>query len=139
MITVADRPQEAQVNEGPIPIPPGQPQWEKDGSGWVWKSQFCLMTVRVVNEHDERQFLIDIRHEYNKSVQAIALIPKDVMEDLYKELTQYNTKEQELIEVRAELARITADMNKAKAELEDAMARLNDTEVETDNDESYNG
>lgn len=117
------------------PLSPDQPKWEKVDGSWVWRTYYCTMTAKVVNENSHREFLIDIRHNYNRSTHAVALIPKEVIEDLYKEFTQYDVKEQELIGMRAELAQITAQLEKTRADLLAAMTQLDSCEVEVDDDE----
>lgn len=76
-----------QVKEIPaIPIKPGQTQWVKIGNEWVWETTYARMVASVVNEGSTREFLIDIRTEYKDRLHAIALLPKAVIEDLYKDL-----------------------------------------------------
>ena len=138
MITSSEKTEETPPNEV-IPLEAGQPKWEKEDKEWVWRSHFCVMKAKVVNENSYREFLIDIRHQYDRHVSAIALIPKEVMEDLYKEFTQYDMKEQELLEMRAELKTITEQLEKTRADLIAAMAQLESVPTETDDDEDYNG
>lgn len=65
-------------------------RWAKEGNVWVWRTLFNEVTVRVVNEGLERQLSIHAKNELSRG-QMFTLIPKYIIEDLYKEIVSSET------------------------------------------------
>lgn len=76
------------------------PKWVKRGNTWVWwDGLFIKIEARVINENAERQLLIETNNDLQKGGHSVTLLPKYIIEDLYKEL-------------------VTSEVNEVKNELE---------------------
>lgn len=68
--------------------------WTKEGSTWVWRTLFDTVYVKVINEGDSRQLMIDARNDIAKRGVMITVIPKHIIEDLYKEMVSEEVKKE---------------------------------------------
>lgn len=113
-----------------IPLSPHQPKWEKEGDSWLWRTLYCNITIKIVNKDSHRELLIDARNSYTSEVQTITLIPKSVLEDLYRELV-----DQEINDMKTQLGLLTAKLAQTEADLESSRQTFNGVPVEVDDDD----
>lgn len=106
---------DAQPEKTDLTIPPSpEKTWFKKDGAWYWKWDFGETQVSLINAESTRQVLVVIRNELSKESRAVSIIPKSVIEDMYKDLVLAETEvvnaalSAELARVREQLAEMTS-------------------------------